>query len=81
MPEQVNPANQTTPVSTSPSTKKPMNWKLIGIIAVVATLLIGGGVYAAVVLDVFGTKTDSSQSGPTNNKQLTLLKSNQRQRT
>ena len=76
MPEQANPANQTTPVSTPPQTKKPVNWKLIGIITVVATLLIGGGAYAAVVLGLFGTsepvqdttdKVATTSSKPTDN--------------
>jgi len=48
--------------NVSQTTKKPLNWKLIGIIAVIAAIVIGGLGYAAVVLDIFGTKKDETQT-------------------
>lgn len=56
MPDQVNPANQTTSVNTNPQTKAPLNWKLIGIISIVAAIVIAGLGYGAVVLNLFGDK-------------------------
>lgn len=52
----VNTDNQPTPVSTSPQTKKTINWKRIGIISVITAIVIGGLGYAAVVLDIFESK-------------------------
>ena len=42
MPEQVNPASQSNPVSEVTPTKKPINWKLISIVTIVAAVVIGG---------------------------------------
>ncbi len=71
MSEQVNPANQTTPASTTPQAKKPLNWKLIGIISIVAAILLGGGAYAAVVLDIFNQKEEPKQTSTTTTKTAT----------
>lgn len=57
MPEEVNPVNQTPAVTTTPQTKPPVNWKLIGIISVVAAIVIAGLGYGAVVLNLFGGQT------------------------
>ena len=42
------------------SPNKTINWKLIGIIAVIAAIIIGGLGYAAVVFDIFGTKVQKA---------------------
>src|SRR3989344_9396512 len=56
MPEQPT----TSPATTVVTSKKPINWKLIGIIAVIAAIIIGGLGYAAVVFDIFGTKVQKA---------------------
>jgi hypothetical protein len=61
MPEQVNPTTPQQPTTTI-AKKKPINWKLIGIIVVIAALVVGGLIYAAVVLDIFGKKVQESTS-------------------
>jgi len=48
------------PTNPQQSTSKAINWKLIGIIAVIAAIVIGGLGYAAVVLDFFGTKVQET---------------------
>ena len=63
MPEQVNPVTPQQPTTTV-ATKKPINWKLIGIIAVIAAIIIGGLGYTAIVLNVFGGKKEASVETP-----------------
>lgn len=63
MPE-VSPDNQPTSVSPSPRTKKPINWKRIGIIAIIAAFIIGGLGYAAVVLNVFDSQKEPQIESP-----------------
>ncbi len=65
MPEQENPASPQQSTTTLPA-KKPINWKLIGIIAVVAAIMIGGLGYAAVVLNIFDKKEAITETS--NNK-------------
>lgn len=76
MPEQVNPANQTTPVTTTPQTKAPLNWKLIGIIAVIAAVVIGGLGYGAVVLGLFGKSEPIQTNTTTQNTKTTTTSAN-----
>jgi hypothetical protein len=64
MPE-VNLNNSQQPIPTVATPKKPINWKLIGIIAVIVAIILGGLGYAAVVLDVFDTKEAVKKTSPT----------------
>ncbi|MEX0621478.1 MAG: hypothetical protein WD187_00580 [Candidatus Woykebacteria bacterium] len=48
------------PEETSTTTKKPINWKLIVIITVIAAIALGALAYVVVALDIFGTKTNET---------------------
>jgi hypothetical protein len=42
--------------------KKSVNWKLLGVIIIIAVIIIGGLAYAVVVLDIFGRKVQEPTS-------------------
>lgn len=75
MPEQINPANQINPVTTPPQTKKPLNWKLIGIVVVVVAIVIGSLGYGVVVMGLFG-KSEPIQTNTTIKTTTTSAKPN-----
>jgi hypothetical protein len=64
MPE-ASPANQPVATKPSPEVKKPINWKRIGIIAIIAAIVIGGLGYAVVALDIFGTPKEEAPAKKT----------------
>ena len=74
----VNPVPSQQPTATV-APRKPINWRLIGIIAVTAAIVIGGLGYAAVVLNVFGTKveeptTTTKQATPSSTPKEAVVK-------